>query len=225
MWIQESIKKGNKMRDHFNLGGVDVFIKDQLPEHIDVSFVFEYVGSRIPFYFMEGVDIIYIGQFPDMIKRDINAYFEDGAIYLTNKQDDEMDMIEDIIHEIAHAVESNHQEFIYVSGALQREFISKRIRLGTLLSQKFKVPSDFAINFEYDKDIDDFLYREVGYDNLNQICVNIFPSGYAATSVSEYWAKGFEELFIGEKDRLKSLCPVLYNKLTTLLRELKNENY
>ena len=28
MWIQESIKRGNKMRDHFSLSGVDVFIKD-----------------------------------------------------------------------------------------------------------------------------------------------------------------------------------------------------
>lgn len=220
MWIQESIKKGNRMRDHFNLGGVDVFIKDQLPEHIDVSFVFEYIGSRIPFYFMEGIDIIYIGLFPDMVKRDINAYYEDGAIYVTNNQEDEMDMIEDIIHEIAHAVENNHQELIYVSGALQREFVGKRMRLGTLLSQKFNVPSDFVVNFEYDKEIDNFLFKQVGYDNLNQICVNIFPSGYAATSVSEYWARGFEELFIGDGNSLKAMCPVLYKTLGILIKEL-----
>lgn len=208
------------MRDHFNLGGVDVFIKDQLPEHIDVSFVFEYIGSRIPFYFMEGIDIIYIGSFPDMQKRDVNAYFENGAIYVTNDQDDEMDMIEDIIHEIAHAVEDNHQELIYISGVLQREFVSKRMRLGTLLSQKFNVPSDFIVNFEYDKDIDDFLYKEVGYDILNQVCVNIFPSGYAATSISEYWAKGFEELFIGDRESLKKTCPILHKTLATLIKEL-----
>lgn len=111
------------MRDHFNLGGVDVFIKDRLSENIDLSFVFEYIGSRIPFFFMDGIDIIYIGQFPKMKERDINAYFEDGAIYVTNLQDDEMDMIEDLIHEISHAVENNHQEFIYGRGALQREFV------------------------------------------------------------------------------------------------------
>jgi hypothetical protein len=89
------------------------------------------------------------------------------------------------------------------------------------VSQKYNVPSDFLINFEYDKSIDDFLYKEVGYDNLNQISVNIFPSAYAVTSVREYWAKGFEELFIGDKARLKSLCPVLYSILTSLLSELK----
>ncbi len=220
MWIKESIKRGNRMRDHFSLSGVDVFIKDQLPEHIDVSFVFAYIGSRIPFYFMEGIDIIYIGKFPEMKEREINAYFEDGAIYVTNEQDDEMDMIEDIIHEISHAVESNHQEFIYSSGVLQREFVAKRKRLEPLLSQNYKVPSDFTINFEFDKDIDDFLFKGVGYDNLSQIATNIFPSPYAVTSLSEYWAKGFEEMFIGDKDNLKNLCPTLYRIMVFLLKEL-----
>ena len=201
------------MRDHFSLSGIDVFVKDQLPREIDTSFVFEYIRSRIPFFFMSGIDIIYIGQFPMMKKRDINAYFEDGAIYVTNDQDDEMDMIEDIIHEIAHAVESNHQQFIYSTGAIQREFIAKRERLSDLLSQKFNVPKDFNTNFEYDKVIDNFLYKDVGYDALNQICVNIFPSAYAVTSLSEYWAKGFEELFIGDPAVLRDTCPVLFRTL------------
>ena len=211
------------MRDHFSLSGIDVFVKDQLPREIDTSFVFEYIRSRIPFFFMSGIDIIYIGQFPKMKERDINAYFEDGAIYVTNDQDDEMDMIEDIIHEISHAVESNHQEFIYSTGAIQREFIAKRARLNDLLSQKFNVPKDFNTNFEYDKGIDDFLYKDVGYDVLNQICVNIFPSAYAVTSLSEYWAKGFEELFIGDPEVLRDVCPVLFRTLVTLLKDLDEE--
>ena len=211
------------MRDHFSLSGIDVFVKDQLPREIDTSFVFEYIRSRIPFFFMSGIDIIYIGQFPKMKERDINAYFEDGAIYVTNDQDDEMDMIEDIIHEIAHAVESNHQQFIYSTGAIQREFVAKRARLNDLLSQKFNVPKDFNTNFEYDKDIDDFLYKDVGYDVLNQICVNIFPSAYAITSLSEYWAKGFEELFIGEITALRDICPVLFRTLIILLKDLEEE--
>lgn len=211
------------MRDHFSLSGIDVFVKDQLPREIDTSFVFEYIRSRIPFFFMSGIDVVYIGQFPKMKERDINAYFEDGAIYVTNDQDDEMDMIEDIIHEIAHAVESNHQQFIYSTGAIQREFVAKRARLNDLLSQKFNVPKDFNTNFEYDKDIDDFLYKDVGYDVLNQICVNIFPSAYAITSLSEYWAKGFEELFIGEITALRDICPVLFRTLIILLKDLEEE--
>ena len=221
MWIQESIKRGSKMKDHYSVGGVDVYVKDPLPSDIDLAFVFDYISSRVPFYFLKGIDIIYIGMFPEMKEKDINAFFESDAIYVTNEQDDEMDLIDDIIHEIAHAVEHHHQEFIYSPGYIQREFVSKRMRLEKLLSQKYNVPSDFIVNFEYDKNIDDFLYKEVGYDVLNQISVNIFPSAYAATSVREYWAKGFEELFIGDTSRLKALCPVLYATLTSLLSELK----
>ena len=221
MWIQESIKRSQRLKDQFVVNNVTVFIKDMLPEGVSPEFVFDYVSSRIPFVLTKNIDVIYVGQFPEMKERDINAYFDNDAIYVTNEQDDEMDMIEDIIHEISHAVEHYNRDYIYGDGKLQREFIAKRKRLSALLSQKYEVPADFDINFEYDRDIDDFLYRVVGYDALNQICVNIFSSAYAATSVSEYWAKGFEELFIGEKSDLKNLSPVLYNRLVNLIKELK----
>ena len=221
MWIKESANRSRKMRDGYNLNGIHVVIKDSLPEHVDAEFVFNYISTRVPFYLTKNIEMIYIGNFPEMKERDINAFFENDAIYVTNEQDDEMDMIEDIIHEISHAVEHYNQEFIYGTGSLQREFIAKRKRLSSLLSQKFEVPSDFDFNFEYDRAIDDFLFRDVGYDILNQICVNIFPSGYAATSVSEYWAKGFEELFIGDRDSLKGMCPVLYKTMALLIKELQ----
>tara|TARA_R110002153_G_scaffold222029_1_gene374418 strand:+ start:147 stop:821 length:675 start_codon:yes stop_codon:yes gene_type:complete len=223
MWVNESIKRSKRMKDHFNLNGVSVIVKDMMPEDVSLEFVLSYIGARVPFYLTSNVEIIYVGQFPEMKEREINAFYESDAIYVTNRQEEEMDMIEDIIHEISHAVEQNNQEFIYGTGALQREFIAKRSRLSDLLSQKYKVPPSFDVDFEYDRSIDDFLFRDVGYDALNQICVGIFPSAYAATSVSEYWAKGFEELFIGETNNLKQMCPVLYKTLALLIKELKDE--
>lgn len=221
MWIQESIKRSQRMKDQFVVNHVSVFIKDMLPKGVSPEFVFDYVSSRIPFVLTKNIDVIYVGQFPEMKERDINAYFDNDAIYVTNEQDDEMDMIEDIIHEISHAVEHYNRDFIYGDGNLQREFIAKRKRLSALLSQKYEVPSDFNVNFEYDRAIDDFLYRDVGYNALNQICVGIFSSAYAATSISEYWAKGFEDLFIGEKSNIKEISPVLYNRMVSLIKELK----
>jgi hypothetical protein len=209
------------MKDHFSLNGVSVIIKDALPQEVDLEFVLNYISARVPFYLTQNIEIIYVGKFPEMEEREINAFYENDAIYVTNEQEEEMDMIEDIIHEISHAVEQNNQEFIYESGQLQREFLGKRRALSNLLSQKFKVPADFDIDVEYDRAIDDFLFRDVGYDALNQICVGIFPSAYACTSVSEYWAKGFEELFIGETNDLRQMCPVLYKTLALLIKELK----
>ena len=217
MWITESANRGRKYKDMYNVSGIDVYIKDRLPEEIDPDFIFRYINARVPFHLTTGVDIIYIGQFPEMREREINAYYEDGAIYVTNIQDDEMDMIDDIIHELAHAVERNNDEFIYGSGTLQREFVAKRKNLATIMGDMYDIPRDFVINFEYDREIDDFLYKQVGYDILNQLVVNIFVSGYAATSVSEYFARGFEEYFIGDKENLRKLSPVLYKKIDELV--------
>ena len=223
MWIHESMKRSRRMRDHFSLNGVSVIIKDALPQEVNLEFVLNYIAARVPFYLTQNIEIIYVGKFPEMEEREINAFYENDAIYVTNEQEEEMDMIEDIIHEISHAVEQNNQEFIYESGQLQREFLAKKRALSNLLSQKYKVPADFDIDVEYDRSIDDFLFRDVGYDALNQICVGIFPSAYACTSISEYWAKGFEELFIGETNDLKQMCPVLYRTLALLIKELKDE--
>ncbi len=217
MWITESASKGRKLKDMYKVSGIDVYIKDRLPEEIDPEFVFRYINARIPFHLTTGIDIIYIGQFPEMREREINAYYEDGAIYVTNIQDEEMDMIDDIIHELAHAVERNNDELIYGSGSIQREFTAKRKNLAVLLEDMYEIPKDFMVNIEYDREIDNFLFKTVGYDILNQIVVNIFISGYAATSVSEYFARGFEEYFIGDKDKLKSLSPVLYKKIDELV--------
>ena len=75
MWITESAKKGRRLKDVYNLGGVDVYIKDKLPDEIDPDFVFNYISARIPFHLSRNIDIIYIGQFPEMKKREINAYY------------------------------------------------------------------------------------------------------------------------------------------------------
>jgi len=221
MWIEESVKRSKRMKDHFNLNGISVIVKDAMPEDVNLEFVLNYIVARVPFYLTQNIEMIYVGNFPEMQEREINAFFENDAIYVTNEQEEEMDMIEDIIHEISHAVEKYNQEFIYGSGKLQREFIAKRTRLSSLLSQKYTVPADFDVNFDYDRDIDEFLFRDVGYDALNQICVGIFPTAYAATSVSEYWAKGFEELFIGDRDQLKKVCPILFKTLALLLTQIE----
>ena len=217
MWITETASKGKKLKDMYKVNGIDVYIKDRLPEEVDPDFVFKYINARIPFHLTIGVDIIYIGKFPEMDEREVNAYFDDGAIYVTNQQDHEMDMVDDIIHELAHAVERNNDEYIYGNGAVQREFIAKRKNLALRLKEISFPPQDFLINIEYDREIDDFLYKTVGYETLNQLVVNIFVSSYAATSISEYFARGFEEYFIGDKSTLQKISPILYTKIDKLV--------
>ena len=216
LWLKESIEKGKNLRDSWSLNGIQIFIKDKLPKEFDMKFVVNFINSRIPNHLMKGVDVIYVGEFEEMERRDINAFFEDGAIYVTNIQDNEMDMIDDIIHEIAHAVEREYTNQIY-SGSIEKEFIGKRERLYFILKgEDYEVSPVFKIKTEYDREIDDFLYHEVGYENLNMLVNGLFVSAYASTSLSEYFARGFEEYFMGDINYLRKLCPVLYNILESL---------
>ena len=218
-WLENSMKEAKKMKDHYKMQGVDIFIKDKLTEDIDVDFVIRYISTRLPEHLMISIDIIYIGHFNMLVDRDVNAIYEDGAIYVTNEQESEMDMIDDLIHEIAHSNEKRFQEVIYGDGKLETEFLAKRKALKSLLSRqelKYKIPIHFGVDPTYNKVIDDFLYKDVGYGVLWQMVPGIFPSPYAVTSLREYFARGFEEYFMGSPNELKNLCPILYSKMYQL---------
>ena len=79
------------------------------------------------------------------------------------------------------------------------------------------------LNTDYDLSFDEMLYKNVGYPMLSVLTSDIFYSPYAATSLREYFANGFEAFFMKEKIyMLKSISPVLYKKMINLL-DIKGE--
>ena len=44
-WLEDSIKRSKKLRTHYMLRNVDIYIKDQLPQDIDVDFVISYISD------------------------------------------------------------------------------------------------------------------------------------------------------------------------------------
>jgi len=216
-WVSESIKKSKKMKDHYKLHDIDIFIKDPLPEDISADFVLKYISKRIPYYLLKGVDLIYIGQFKQLIDREVNALFEDGAIYLTNNQTDDKDMIDDIIHEVAHSIEGVYGELIYDDGSVSREFLTKRRKMfSDLRNYDYNPPEDLQARLAFSQEIDDYFYKEIGYETMWNFVNGLFPSPYAATSLREYFARGFEEYVMENKQDLKQMCPVLFSKIEQL---------
>jgi hypothetical protein len=216
-WIKESYTRSKSIRNHYKLHNIDIFIKDSLPKNIDPDNVFTYISNRIPQHLLNGVDIIYIGEFKVFKERDINAIYEDGAIYVTNAQDSEHDLIDDIIHEIAHSVEERYTELIYEDSLLKKEFLGKRERLFWILqSNDYKPYSKIRNTFVYDEQIDLYFYKEVGYEAMWNIVTGLFPSPYSATSLREYFAIGFEDYYIGDRASLKRDCSILFSKLKDL---------
>ncbi len=213
--LQDSQKKSlNEVGQHHLSGETYLFVKDPLPENINIINVIDFVKDRIPAHLINLLDIVYVGQFDIFNDRKINAAYKDGALYITNQQDDENDMIDDIIHELAHAVEEKYREFLYDDEKLAQEFLRKREALRRVLKYEgYLFDNNSFMKTEYDADFDMFLLGKVGYPLLKTISRHIFASPYAATSLSEYYADGFEDYFLGKRRNLKEISPILYFKL------------
>ena len=83
----------------------------------------------------------------------------------------------------------------------------------------------YYLSPEYNESFDNHLYKELGYDYLRNISPGLFYSPYAITSLKEYWANGFENYLLGDKQKLKDLSPILYNKIEKVLNTDKEDLY
>lgn len=203
--------------EHYLYKKIPVYVH-QYPEDVDVTRVFSKVEKYLPERLLEGVDVVYIGDFDFLRERSLNALYEDGGIYILPDQDDEQDMYDDIVHEIAHAVEGIYQQEIYADGSIEREFLLKRKKLLDILSQNgYDVGELDFFSLDYDEEFDEFLYKEVGYNALRSIIIGIFMSPYGATSLREYFANCFEYVYAYNKANIVSkISPRVYAKILSV---------
>ena len=218
-FIHWSYKKQLKEQKIFSIfGSVHVFLKDRLPDNINLPRVLKKIELLIPQHFINNLDSIYIGYFKEFEEKNINAFLKDDTIYITNMQDDEEDFIDDIIHEIAHITEQNYTSEIYADDQIEVEFLGKRKRLQHLLEYEgFPVEHYNFLDVEYSEEFDFFLYEDVGYALLSNLTVGLFASPYAATSLNEYFADGFEEFFLRDRQYLLKVSPNIHRKIENLL--------
>jgi len=213
--IRDSLKKSEEWKkEHYLFGRILVYVKDPVLPSIDMSSMLGKVESLIPPHLMEEVDGIFIGSFGENEERELEARYESGAIYITSDLPTNGDYIENIIHETAHAIETQKGLEIYGDRRIEQEFLGKRRRLAAALKSHDIATGhlDFE-ELDYALEFDSFLYKEIGYDNLHSLTTGLFASPYGATSLREYFANGFEEFFLGNREHLKRISPELFSKL------------
>tara|TARA_R100000664_G_C2745873_1_gene133632 strand:+ start:468 stop:1169 length:702 start_codon:yes stop_codon:yes gene_type:complete len=219
VYITESAAHAVKSsKEHFLYGDVPVLVKDPLSEEVDLPYCLKQIEEAIPRHLIYGLDSIMIGVFPEFEKRNINAFYRDGGIYVSNIQDDEEDFIDDVIHEIAHLVEKTYGALIYEDQKITREFLGKRQRLFYLLkAEGFDVfPKDF-METEYSEEFDKYLFQTIGYPTLTQLTLGLFLTPYGVTSLPEYFAESFDYYFSKDRNYVKKIAPMCYGKIIELL--------
>ena len=232
MLLEHLKKKQQKLQsqtsDFYTSRGLHVYIKDAIVDNsIDIERVIAQVEKILPFSFLSEIEMILVGDFDEFRERQISAAYKDGALYVSNIQADERDMIDDIVHEISHSLEEPYGYELYYDEKLKNEFLEKRERLHKILwANDFKVPKAFFANVEYDEELDEYLLHKVGYDKLTQFCIGLFINAYAPTSLREYFATGFTDFFMEPSGHkyLKRISPVLYEKINDLYDRERLDN-
>ena len=221
-YMSESIKRSKRaMNEQKVLGHRSLIIKNDFINDLDIDAVFDIIKKSVPEKFYHNVDAFYVGEFEEMLEREVNALYQDGVIYLSNIQDDVDDMVDDIIHEIAHAVEEDRGMDIYSDGKIEREFLAKRRALHHRLKSKDIDTSGYDFyNPEFDMEFDEFLYQDVGYPLLRSLTPDLFYSPYGATALREYFADTFEAYFHRRKFNLvRNQSPAIFDKIEMFLEE------
>ena len=209
-----------KLLEQTIFGNVNVIQQEDLPDNINVNNILKKLEIYVPDNFVQNLDGIYFGTYDFLLKRDLNALYKDGVIYVLPEQDDEADIFDDIVHEIAHCVEETYGFDIYEDGKIEEEFFTKRKRLFDILNAYGynQVSANAYENMDYDLKFDQFLYLIVGYPALEQLTPGLFVSPYGATSLREYFANCFEEYFARKKyEHVKKVSPAVYEKIELLL--------
>ena len=217
--IRESSRKHAEQRKEFIMpGGVFVSVIGELFPEVDMLLIIGKLERLIPPHLFEEVDEIFVGTFSENDDRALEAHYESGAIYITSDLPTNMDYIENIVHETAHSLESARGLEIYGDGRVESEFLGKRKTLKRILSSERIETSDLDFKDpEYSEIFDLYLYKKVGYDRLNNLTTGLFVSPYAATSLREYFANGFEEFFLGDREYLKRVSPQLFIKIMEMI--------
>ena len=217
--IKTISEKSYKQNGQYTLfGNTYIYVRDPLPENVDIEEVVQFLYSKMPQHLFSEVDAVYVGNFEELQDRQIQAMYRDCAIYCTNLQSNEEDMIDDLVHEIAHSLEQPYGMELYSDGMMELEFIGKRRRLKDLLEANgFEVEHINFSNPEYDEQFDMYLYQEIGYPILESITFGLFTNPYAATSLREYYASGFEQFILSDRELLKTISPVLFIKIQEIV--------
>tara|TARA_R110000744_G_scaffold143270_1_gene255103 strand:+ start:5122 stop:5814 length:693 start_codon:yes stop_codon:yes gene_type:complete len=212
--ISESLKKQTAQQKEFYIFDKLFYLEVPFASEVDIQTVINLIESKIPAEIFNEIDTIMVGIFDFLEERELEALYKDGAIYISNSLSTSRDLLENILHETAHSLENALGHFIYGDYRLMREFLGKRDALERMLNSHGYQTQD--LNFkevEYDKELDDFLYKEVGYPKLQSLTFGLISNPYAFTSLREYWASGFENYILGTKENLKDISPQLFNKI------------
>ena len=114
-YITERVKN---MTRHFKFGNIDVQELEPTPDGINLQAIFKTIENNFPSHYFQNLTGVKIGHTEEFDEREVNAVYRDGVFHISNRQDHTKDLMDDIVHEFAHHVETLFPEAKSVKGIL-----------------------------------------------------------------------------------------------------------
>ena len=211
------LEKVNSNPKFLNLNGVEIEVNDELPEGFDIRKILSTIEKRIPSHFFTNLNKIRIENDEEFRKRGINALYRDNEFIISPKQKNANDLIDDIVHEFAHHVETLFTEDIYSDERTKNEFLKKRQEMKFEIQSEGYWVEDYDFDeLKFDEKFDTFLYSRLGRNMLRMITTGLFIRPYGSVSLREYFATGFEAYYLGKQNSLEKISPMLFDKIDEL---------
>jgi len=208
------LKNKNPIQE-YRIGNMVLLVKKSFTGNVDINNIIKTLKT-LPLTILNTTNTISVGDFSFLKKRQVDALYYDSMIYITNEQENEKDFCKNLIHELAHGCEETYYNDIYEDGIIKQEFLAKRLKMYEILTAYgfTDLSKEHFLNPEYEEKFDLYLYKNIGYDKLHTLVGGIFVSPYAATSLREYFANGFENYFLKSPEEVSKISPALFGKIT-----------
>ena len=102
-YIFEKVKNTTRF---FKFGNIPIEEVDPLPEEINLNAIFKALEQNFPPHYFKDLDGIVIRHNKEFDERDVNAVYRNNKFYITNKQSGTNDLMDDLVHEFAHHMET-----------------------------------------------------------------------------------------------------------------------
>jgi len=213
-YIEEKVENSTR---YFKFGNIEVEEIDSCPSSVNLEAVFKTIETYLPPHYFKNLKGVKIGSFIEFEKKNANAFYNDGIFYISNQQKNSQDILDDVVHEFAHHLETLYPTEIYDDNRVIHEFLRKRQEIEFELRSEGYWTDDYNFdNLKYNEKFDNFLYKRVGPQMLRMITAGSFIRPYSSISLREYFATGFEAYYLGKKDELEKISPMLYDKINEL---------
>lgn len=210
-YIEERISNTTRF---FKFGNIEVEEQAPTSPDVDLAAIFKAVENNLPSHYFKNLRAVKIGNFADLQNKNFSALYDDGIFYIDHEQPDSQSILNDVVHEFAHHIESIYTDLVYGDKKVVKEFLKKRAQLKFELRTEGYWVSEYDFNnLKYDEKLDEFLYKRVGKNMLKMVTTGLFIRPYASISLREYFATGFEAFYLGRRNELEKICPSLYNKI------------